>query len=97
MSACTPGLSSSPSAASTHDPGNVECPNGKPTARVSSTSAPTSARWQTNRSHDGALSGDYAIGMVPGYVAVRCSNDGFVVQEEIHPRFQSPAERCASR
>ncbi len=48
-------------------------------------------QWQTNRSHDSALSSNYLIGIVPGYVAVRCSNDGFVVQEEIHPLFQSPA------
>ena len=47
--------------------------------------------WQANRPHDSVVSPNYVIGMVPGYVAVRCSDDGFVVEEEIHPRFQAPA------
>ncbi len=91
MAACTPGLSSSPSAASTHDPGNVECPIGKANRAGLVNFGAYIGTWQANRSHDRALSSDYVIGMVPGYVALRCSNDGFVVQEEIHPRFQSPA------
>ncbi len=91
MAACTPGLSSSPSAASTHDPGNVECPSGKADRAGLLNFGAYIGTWQTNRSHDSALSSNYLIGIVPGYVAVRCSNDGFVVQEEIHPLFQSPA------
>jgi len=91
MAACTPGLSSSPSAASTHDPGNVECPSGKADRAGLLNFGAYIGTWQTNRSHDGALSSNYLIGIVPGYVAVRCSNDGFVIQEEIHPLFQSQA------
>jgi hypothetical protein len=91
MAASTPGPTSSPSAASTHDPGNVECPSGKAERAGLVNFGAYIGTWQTNRGHDGALSSYYMIGMVPGYVAVRCSNDGVVVQEEIHPRFQSPA------
>jgi hypothetical protein len=91
IAACTPGLSSSSSASSTHDPGNVACPSGKSDRAGLLNFGAYIGTWQNNRRHDSPLSGDYVIGMVPGYVAVRCSNDGFVVQEEIHPRFQSPA------
>jgi hypothetical protein len=33
---------------------------------------------------------DYRLGMVPGRVEVRCSADDFVIEEQIHPRDQTP-------
>jgi len=89
--ACVPGQNGAASPATAPQAGSVECPNGKAIRPGLVNFGAYIGTWQTNRSHDTALSSDYAIGMVPGYVAVRCSNDGFVVQEEIHPRFQSPA------
>ena len=85
--ACTPP-GTHPAAATSHSAVNVECPDGKPDRAGLDNFGASIGTWQNNRTHDGA---NYALGIVPGYVAVRCSDDGFVVQEEIHPRFQSPA------
>lgn len=87
---CTaPG--SRPAAATTHDPGSNDCPDGKAARSGLDNFGAYIGTWQTNRSHDGPASANYLIGIVPGYVAVRCSDDGYVVEEEIHPRFQAPA------
>lgn len=88
--ACTPSGNHT-MAATTHGPDSVACPDGRHERTGLDNFGAYIGTWQTNRSHDAAQSSNYVIGMVPGYVAVRCSADGFVIQEEIHPRFQSPA------
>ena len=81
----------SPSARSTHDPGNVECPDGKSARNGLANYGAYIGTWQSNRRHDTATPSDYVIGSIPGHVAVRCSSDDYVIVEEIHPLFQSPA------
>lgn len=90
--ACAPpGVSKSPAPATTNAAGSISCPDGKPARAGLDNFGAYIGTWQSNRGHDTVKSAEYAIGIVPGYVAVRCSDDGFVVEEEIHPRFQSPA------
>lgn len=97
---CTAGVScqapgpthSSPAAAVTsHDPGDVVCPDGRPARPGLQNFGAYIGTWQQSRPHDSRFSTDYAIGIVPGHVAVRCSNDGFVIIEDIHPLFAAPA------
>ena len=83
--------SSSGVAVATHDAGNVECPDGKSPRPGLQNFGAYIGTWQQNRPHDRAGSPDYAIGIVQGNVAVRCSNDGFVIVEQIHQLFASPA------
>jgi hypothetical protein len=87
-----PGVASpSPAAVKTRDPGQVECPSGMPDRGGLRNFGAYIGTWEQSRPHASQLSTDYAIGIVPGHVAVRCSNDGFVVVENIHPLFASPA------
>ncbi len=92
-SACqTPGRSfASPTAQSTHDPGNIECPDRKAARDGLTNYGAYIGTWQVNRRHDTAIPSEYVIGSIPGHVAVRCSSDDYVIVEEIHPLFQSPA------
>ena len=93
VAACQPPgtASSSPAAVTTRDPGNVACPDGKADRPGLQNFGAYIGTWQHSRPHDSQVSSDYAIGVVQGHVAVRCSNDGFVVVENIHPLFASPA------
>ena len=87
-----PGVaSSSPAAITTHDPGDVACPGGKAARPGLQNFGAYIGTWQHNRPHDSRFSTDYAIGIVPGHVGVRCSTDGFVIIENIHPLFAAPA------
>jgi hypothetical protein len=86
-----PGRSSSPPSVTVRDPGNIECPEGKPSRPGLQNFGAYIGTWQQERPHDSQFSSDYAIGIVPGHVAVRCSSDGFVIVEHIHPLFASPA------
>lgn len=90
MIACMPPGSRS-AAATPHPPSTVPCPDGKQARGGLDNFGAYIGTWQSNRSHDSATSTNYVLAIVPGYVAVRCSVDGFVIREEIHPRFQSPA------
>src|SRR5204862_8172963 len=47
--------------------------------------------WDANHVRDGQVTTDYVIGSIPGRVAVRCTDTGYVIMEMIAPQFQSPA------
>lgn len=81
---------STPGAVKTHDPGQVECPDGRPARPGLKNFGAYIGTWQTNHRRDTQVSTAYAIGMIAGRVVVTCSKDGFVVVEEIYPRNQSP-------
>jgi len=84
-----PGFAS-PAPVKTHDPGSVDCPGGKP-PRVGLTNfGAYIGTWDGNHAHDPARAGAYVLGVVTGYVEVRCSGDGYVVGETIRPLFRSP-------
>jgi hypothetical protein len=87
-----PGSASAPPPAlTTHDPGQVACPEGKAPRPGLQNFGAYIGTWQQNRPHDSQYSSDYAIGIVQGHVAVRCSTDAFVIVENIHPLFATPA------
>jgi len=69
----------------------VPCPDGRPARAGLQNFGAYIGTWQANRPHDLQSPSDYVIGIIPGRVAVRCSSDGFVIVEEIHPLFDSPA------
>ena len=93
MFGCTPPgtPATTPAAVTTRDPGDVACPNGKPARAGLANFGAYIGTWQESRPHDRTVSEDYVIGMIPGHVGVRCSDDGFVIHEEINPMFESPA------
>ena len=84
------GISSTPVAVKTQNPGQVDCPDGRPARPGLKNFGAFIGTWQTNHQRDPKVSTAYAIGMIPGRVVVTCSNDDFVVMEEIYPRGQSP-------
>lgn len=86
-----PGSSTTPAAVTARNGGDLECPDGKPARPGLQNFGAYIGTWAANRPHDRSVTTDYAIGIVPGHVAVRCTNDGFVVVERIHPQFQMPA------
>ena len=93
LAACNaPGVSrASSSPDSTHDPGQVDCPAGKPARSGLQNFGAYIGTWDANHEHDPQVPAEYAIGSIPGRVEVRCSNDGYVVVERIRPQLQSPA------
>ncbi len=40
---------------------------------------------------DPQTASDYRLGAASGHVGIRCSADGFVIEEQIHPLNQTPA------
>jgi hypothetical protein len=92
VTACcqAPGASRTPASTTTRDPGEVECPVGKPARPGLQNFGAYIGTWETNRRHDTLVAADYVIGTIPGHVSVRCSSDGFVIVEQIHPLFHSP-------
>ena len=86
-----PGFASaSPAPVKTHDPGSVDCPGGKPARAGLTNFGAYIGTWDGNHAHDPARAGAYVLGVVTGYVEVRCSGDGYVVGETIRPLFRSP-------
>jgi hypothetical protein len=47
--------------------------------------------WQSSHQPDPDVPGAYKLGAAQGRIEVRCSADGFVIAEEIHPRNQTVA------
>ena len=92
MAACSPpGLAQAPPAAvTTRDAGQVECPDGKPARPGLQNFGAYIGTWQHNRPHDTRVPTDYVVSTLQGHVAVRCSDDGFVVVEQIHSLFAAP-------
>ncbi|HKW59125.1 MAG TPA: hypothetical protein VJR46_05155 [Candidatus Dormibacteraeota bacterium] len=93
FASCTlPGsVVASPAAVTTRDPGEVQCPDGTSARPGLQNFGAYIGTWQENRPHDTKVPTDYIIGTVPGRVVVRCSTDGFIVLEQIHPLFAAPA------
>jgi hypothetical protein len=81
----------SPSAVTPQNQGGVECPDGKPARSGLQNFGAYIGTWDANHVHDGQVTTDYVIGSIPGRVAVRCTDTGYVIVEMIAPRFQSPA------
>src|SRR5262249_27868669 len=96
VAACSPpGFPSpSPAAVTTRDPGQVECPDGRPARPGLQNFGAYIGTWQHSRPHDTKVPTDYVIGTLQGHVAVRCSTDGFVVLEQIHPLFAAPESQA---
>jgi hypothetical protein len=89
--ACSPpALPGPPHAATSNDPDGVACPEGKPARAGLDNFGAYIGTWEQNRPHDRQFPSDYSIGTIQGHVAVRCSANGFVVVERIHPLFASP-------
>jgi hypothetical protein len=86
-----PRNESTPSAVKTHDPGQVDCPDGRPARPGLKNFGAYIGTWQSNHRRDPQVSAAYLIGSIAGRVVVSCSNDDFVVVEAIYPRNQSPA------
>jgi len=47
--------------------------------------------WQATHQPDPGVPGAYKLGGAQGRIEIRCSADGFVIAEEIHPRNQTVA------
>lgn len=77
-------------AVNTHDPGRVDCPDGRSPRPGLNNFGSYIGTWQTSHRRDLRVSTAYAIGSIPGRVVVGCSRNGFVVVEAIYPRNQSP-------
>jgi len=69
----------------------TQCPDGKPVRAGLQNFGAYIGTWQANRPHDFQFPSDYVIGTIAGRVTVHCSNDGYVIVEEIRPVFASPA------
>lgn len=93
LGACQPPgrATASPAATQPRDAGAVDCPVGKPERDGLSNFGAYIGTWDANHVHDGQVTTDYVIGSIPGRVAVRCTDTGYVIVEMIAPRFQSPA------
>lgn len=86
-----PGTASaSPAAVITHDPGSVECPSGKAARGGLHNFGAYIGTWDGNHPRDPANNAVYLIGILSGDVEVRCSADGYVVNETMRPVFHSP-------
>lgn len=86
-----PGTASaSPAAVITHDPGSVECPGGKAARGGLHNFGAYIGTWDGNHPRDPANNAVYLIGIVSGDVEIRCSTDGYVVNETMRPVFHSP-------
>jgi len=73
----------SPSAGTTRDPGNVNCPDGKTGQAGLGNFGAYIGTWQATHRQDPQATSDYTIGSVPGHIVGRCSTDDYVVVEEI--------------
>lgn len=92
MCGCAPSrLAPQPPAVKTHDPGQVECPDGRSPRPGLKNFGSYIGTWDSNHHRDPQIGTAYAIGSIPGRVVVSCSQDDFVVVEAIYPRNQSPA------
>ncbi len=91
--ACQPASAvlHSPSTPANNPPAGMQCPDGRPARSGLQNFGAYIGTWQGSRTHDSQFPSDYVIGTIPGHVAVRCSKDGYVIAEQIHPLFQSPA------
>ena len=90
-SCVAPGASAPSAAVSTNEPANVDCPGGKPARAGLHAFGAFIGTWDASRPHDPLVASDYPIGMIAGHISIRCSTDGFVIVEHMHPMFQSPA------
>ena len=85
------------SSAST-SPGSVEsssvghlCPEGTTPGAGLSNFGAFIGTWQAEHEPDAQRPGAYVLAGAQGWVNVRCSTNGFVISEEIHPLHQTPA------
>ena len=67
------------------------CPAGAPARSGLQNFGAYIGTWDANHVRDGQVTTDYVIGSIPGRVAVRCTDTGYVIMEMIAPQFQSPA------
>lgn len=79
----TAAASSSPSAVSTRDPGNVNCPKSVPARPGLDRFGAYIGTWQVIHTQDPQYISDYTITGVPGHIVARCSTDNYVIAEEI--------------
>lgn len=79
----TSTASTSPSAVSTRDPGNVNCPDGKSAVPGLENFGAYIGTWQAIHHKDPQASSEYTIRSVHGRIAVRCSTDDYVIVEQV--------------
>lgn len=93
IAACSlPGSASAPPHAVTApSPTALACPDGQPARAGLANFGAYIGTWQSTHSRDPEIAADYKLGAAPGHVGVKCSADGFVVEEQIHPLNQTPA------
>ena len=75
------GTSSTPSAVTTHDPGEMSCPTGKPAQGGTPRYGANIGTWETIHHKVPDIS-EYTGSYLSGYFVIRCSTDLHVISEE---------------
>jgi hypothetical protein len=86
----------SPGAATTRDPGNENCPDGKAAQSGLASFGAFIGKWQSIHTQDPHATADYTISSVPGHIAIRCSTDNYVIVEQIFLSAPMPATQALS-
>ena len=90
--ACTTSPFTPPARAAVEPPpaGHL-CPDGRTSAQGLSNFGAFIGTWQAEHQADARRPGAYVLAGAQGWVNVRCSANGYVINEEIHPLHQTPA------
>jgi hypothetical protein len=91
----SPGTAAtSPSAITTRDPGNENCPDGKSAQPGLANFGAFIGTWQSIHTQNPQATAEYTINSVPGHIVARCSTDSYVIVEQVFLNAPNSAEQA---